>query len=63
MSDRFSVGRDEGHLVIRDNERGGRAVIAFLPNDRKPDAPLNMASVCVKALNEATEIYRKRRHK
>jgi len=56
---RFSVGNEGGHLVIRDHESAGRSIIAFLPNERRPEAPLNMAGVCVKALNTEVEKYKK----
>ena len=58
MSVRFNVGREAGYLVIRDTEDGGRSIAAILPNERKPDEPLNIAGVCAEALNAAWEEHK-----
>ena len=55
---RFNIAREGQHLVIKDTD--GRPVVAFLPNDRKPESPRIMAEICVKALNEADEKWRKK---
>lgn len=58
MTARFSVARESGHLVIRDKEYGERAVVAILPNEGKPEAPLNIAKVCAEALNKTWEAHK-----